>query len=61
MSIDSHMNFEPEWDSRMVDMWDETENEYAVLSTYVQDVEHLGKEKKQVPHLCMVSSANFKK
>jgi len=54
MSIDSHMNFEYRWDSRMVDMWDQAENEYAVLSTYVQDVEHLGKEKKQVPHLCMV-------
>lgn len=54
MSIDSHMNFEPDWDSKMVAMWDDANNEYAVLSTYVQDVEHLGSTKHQVPHLCMV-------
>lgn len=40
-------------------MWEEAENEYAVLSTYVQDIEHLGedgngKAHHQVPHLCMI-------
>lgn len=55
MSIDSHMNVEPEWDDKMVSMWDDAKNEYAVLSTYVVDVEHLGKNDLQVPHLCMVT------
>ena len=34
----SHMDFEPEWDERMIEMWDLTENEYAVLSTYVANI-----------------------
>jgi hypothetical protein len=34
----SHMDFEPEWDEKMIDMWDITENEYAVLSTYVANI-----------------------
>ena len=60
MSLDSHMDFEPEFDEKMVEMWDDALNEYAVLSTYVQDVAHLGEEgdmtkkQHQVPHLCMV-------
>ena len=59
MSLDSHMDFEHHWDDRMVDMWDQAQNEYAVLSTYVQDIEHLGEEDDgkvhQVPHLCMIT------
>ena len=60
MSLDSHMDFEPHWDDRMVKMWEDAENEYAVLSTYVQDIEHLGEEENgnphhQVPHLCMIT------
>jgi hypothetical protein len=60
MSLDSHMDFEQHWDDRMVKMWDDALNEYAVLSTYVQDIEHLGEEDKdiphrQVPHLCMIT------
>ena len=60
MSLDSHMDVEPEWDDKMVKMWEDAVNEYAVLSTYVQDIEHLGedgngKKHREVPHLCMVS------
>jgi len=54
LSMDSHMDFEPHWDESMVEMWDMAENEYAVLSTYVDDIENLGSTKKTVPHLCMV-------
>lgn len=32
------MDFEPEWDERMIEMWDLTENEYCVLSTYVANI-----------------------
>ncbi len=56
MSTDSHMDFEKNWDERMASMWEDAKNEYAVLSTYVQDIEHLGEEDNgkphhQVPHL----------
>mmetsp|Transcript_28980 Transcript_28980/g.61712 ORF Transcript_28980/g.61712 Transcript_28980/m.61712 type:complete len:627 (+) Transcript_28980:44-1924(+) len=57
MSTDSHMDFEPEWDQKMVDMWDLAVNEYAVLSTYVANIDQLGKNlngSHEVPHLCMV-------
>ena len=62
MSTDSHMDYEPNWDDRMVDMWDAAKNEYAVLSTYVANVDQLGLTtdhggldgKYEVPHLCMV-------
>eukprot|EP00584_Thalassiosira_punctigera_P003521 CAMPEP_0172529920 /NCGR_PEP_ID=MMETSP1067-20121228/3848_1 /TAXON_ID=265564 ORGANISM="Thalassiosira punctigera, Strain Tpunct2005C2" /NCGR_SAMPLE_ID=MMETSP1067 /ASSEMBLY_ACC=CAM_ASM_000444 /LENGTH=638 /DNA_ID=CAMNT_0013314053 /DNA_START=131 /DNA_END=2047 /DNA_ORIENTATION=+ len=61
MSTDSHMDFEPHWDQAMVDMWDAAENEYAVLSTYVANIDQLGLNangglngKFEVPHLCMV-------
>jgi hypothetical protein len=60
MSLDSHMDFEHHFDDRMIQMWEDSLNEYAVLSTYVQDVDHLGEEDDgkhhhQVPHLCMIS------
>ncbi|KAL7531450.1 hypothetical protein ACHAXR_004056 [Thalassiosira sp. AJA248-18] len=57
MSTDSHMDFEPEWDQKMVDMWDMAQNEYAVLSTYVANIDQLGQNLNgvhEVPHLCMV-------
>lgn len=58
MSTDSHMDFEPEWDEKMVNMWEQTKNEYAVLSTYVASIEQLGVNLNgvhEVPHLCMVT------
>ena len=57
MSTDSHMDFEPEWDEKMVEMWDLAANEYAVLSTYVANIDQLGVNLNgvhEVPHLCMV-------
>ena len=46
-------------DEKIIQMWDDAKNEYAVLSTYVTDIEKLGedgngKPHHQVPHLCMV-------
>ncbi|KAL7438674.1 hypothetical protein ACHAXH_005501 [Discostella pseudostelligera] len=57
MSTDSHMDFEPHWDDKMVDMWDLAKNEMAVLSTYVTNIDQLGTNLHgvhEVPHLCMV-------
>lgn len=63
MQTDSHMDFLPNWDIKMIDMWASTDNEYAVLSTYVAstetyDVNMDGQKgtngRYEVPHLCMV-------
>ena len=64
MQIDSHMDFVGKWDTKMMNMWSLTNNEYAVLSTYVAASEQLpfnedgGKGMNnvhEVPHLCMVT------
>ena len=63
MQIDSHMDFYPNWDDEMINMWKEIDNEYAVLTTYVNDVETYDQEvngrgvnqRHEVPHLCMVT------
>ena len=58
MSTDSHMQTKVHWDKSMVDMWNRASNEYAVLSSYVNDIEKM-KDKnlkgEEVPHLCMVT------
>ena len=64
MQTDAHMDFVPNWDIKMFQMWADTENEYGILSTYVQDsaeLKHNLDGQKglnglfEVPHLCMVS------
>ncbi|CAM9714604.1 unnamed protein product, partial [Ascophyllum nodosum] len=57
MQTDSHMDFVESWDTLMMAEWKATQNEYGVLSTYVQDVENLGKnigKRWEVGHLCEV-------
>jgi len=46
LSMDSHMDFEPNWDTSMIDMWNASKNEYAVLSTYVDSVDHVNMKVK---------------
>jgi len=62
LSTDSHMDFEPHWDAQIIQTWFLAKNEYAVLSTYVDAVESLGKDKPTKPHevplLCMVTFTN---
>jgi hypothetical protein len=64
MQTDSHMDFVPEWDVKMMKMWADTQNEYGILSTYVADSAQLGNNLEggkglnglhEVPHLCMVT------
>ncbi len=64
MQTDSHMDFVPDWETKMLDMWALTNNEYAVLSTYVTDSSELKHQLDgekglnnlfEVPHLCMVT------
>ena len=64
MSTDSHMDYEEQWDANMIRMWHDAKNEYAILSTYVANVDQLGltttdnnglNGRYEVPHLCMVT------
>merc|ERR1719464_1155948 len=54
MQTDSHMDFSDNWDVDLVDMFHLTQNDYAVLSTYVTDITANNQDPVNVPHLCMV-------
>jgi len=54
MQTDSHMDFSDNWDVELVNMHHLTQNDYAVLSTYVTDIEANNQDPTNVPHLCMV-------
>jgi Glycosyltransferase (GlcNAc) len=55
MQIDSHMDFSDHFDTELIDMFHMTENDYAVLSTYVTDIAENNKDPVNVPNLCMVT------
>lgn len=65
LQMDSHMDFVHNFDSHMMEMWAQTDNEYGILSTYVTASENLhlfeGENAKgvngvhEVPHLCMIT------
>ena len=57
VQIDSHMDFVKNFDSELVAMHHRTNNEYAILSTYVSPIEETdgALDKKEVPLLCMVT------
>lgn len=64
MQLDSHMDFVNNWETKLMQMWGLTNNEYAVLSTYVTSTDELKYNLDgqlgvnnlfEVPHLCMVT------
>ena len=55
MQIDSHMDFSDNYDQELIAMHHRAENDYAVLSTYVTDIEKNNQDPKVVPNLCMVT------
>lgn len=55
MQTDSHMDFSDGFDQGLIAMHHRTENDYAVLSTYVADLEQNNQDPKTVPHLCQVT------
>eukprot|EP00595_Chromulina_sp_UTEXLB2642_P003100 CAMPEP_0196764434 /NCGR_PEP_ID=MMETSP1095-20130614/6124_1 /TAXON_ID=96789 ORGANISM="Chromulina nebulosa, Strain UTEXLB2642" /NCGR_SAMPLE_ID=MMETSP1095 /ASSEMBLY_ACC=CAM_ASM_000446 /LENGTH=395 /DNA_ID=CAMNT_0042120017 /DNA_START=280 /DNA_END=1467 /DNA_ORIENTATION=+ len=56
MQIDSHVDVVQDWDSKLLSMWEKTNNEFAVLSTRLPDVSSLKKtEPIELPHLCLAS------
>lgn len=54
MQTDSHMDFSDNFDVELIEMFHKTENDYAVLSTYVTDISENNKDPANVPNLCMV-------
>jgi len=54
MQIDSHMDFSDGYDQGLIQMFHRTQNDYAVLSTYVADIVENNQDPKTVPNLCMV-------
>jgi len=55
MQIDSHMDFVQHWDSKMLEQWGMTNNEYGILTTYVHDFADLNKNingRWEVPNIC---------
>ncbi len=57
MQIDSHMDTILDWDKELMDMWGRANNEYGILSVYVNRISDLPKPGHQlhyVPHLCKV-------
>ena len=55
MQTDSHMDFSDDFDTELVLMHHRTENDYAVLSTYVASIEENNLHKMVVPNLCMAT------
>merc|ERR1711871_1344628 len=58
MQIDAHTDVQPGWDISMIDQWLSTGNEYAVLTTYPTNVDHIGQNVNkhwEMPHLCKAS------
>lgn len=49
------MNFSKRFDTRLIEMHHRTKNDYAVLSTYVTDIEANDQDERTVPNLCMVT------
>jgi hypothetical protein len=54
MQTDSHMDFSDNYDTELIYMHHRTENDYAVLSTYVADISQNNQDVRVVPNLCMV-------
>jgi hypothetical protein len=41
LQTDSHMDFSDDYDVKLIQMWHRCQNDYAVLSTYVADIEYV--------------------
>ena len=54
LQVDAHSLFDKGFDDKLVQMYARTQNENAVLTTYVQDIADMGHRigNHEVPHLC---------
>jgi len=55
LQTDSHMDFSDNYDTELIYMHHRTQNDYAVLSTYVTDISQNNRDVRTVPNLCMVT------
>mmetsp|Transcript_17853 Transcript_17853/g.25853 ORF Transcript_17853/g.25853 Transcript_17853/m.25853 type:complete len:430 (-) Transcript_17853:2923-4212(-) len=55
MQIDSHMDFSDNYDTELIFMHHRTQNDYAVVSTYVAAIDQNNQNIRVVPNLCMVT------
>eukprot|EP01059_Diplonema_ambulator_P013319 TRINITY_DN23850_c0_g1_i1.p1 TRINITY_DN23850_c0_g1~~TRINITY_DN23850_c0_g1_i1.p1 ORF type:complete len:492 (+),score=46.05 TRINITY_DN23850_c0_g1_i1:46-1476(+) len=67
LQIDSHIRAVQDWDSKLIEEWESAENEYAVLSTYVQKIEDMTSRDtgsninnwREVPMMCSTVSGMY--
>ncbi len=55
VQIDSHVDFVPDFDAKMIDIWRMTENEYGILTTYSPEVDSIDRPQGpsySVPLVC---------
>jgi hypothetical protein len=52
LQVDAHSNFATGWDTKLVEQWQATGNENAILTTYVNDISERDSSSAQQPHLC---------
>ena len=54
LQVDAHTLFVKDFDDKLVQMYARTQNENAVLTTYVQDIADMGHRigNHEIPHLC---------
>ncbi len=58
LQLDSHMDSILDWDKELMDEWGRANNEYGILSVYVNTIESLpqnGELAQHVPHLCEIT------
>ncbi len=55
--IDAHSDLVSNWDVELLEMWGQTQNEYAILSTKHPDISELSQSSHnpRVPHLCQAT------
>lgn len=49
LQVDSHTHFAPHWDIKMLEDWEATQNEYAILTVYPMPY---GADPDLLPHVC---------
>ena len=65
MQIDSHMMFVQHWDEQTQQEWLRTENEFGVLTTYVNNIDMLdqkawkSKDDSWLPHICKTMKGGY--
>jgi hypothetical protein len=52
LQIDSHTSVIQDWDTQLLSMWKETENEYGILSAVPPDLSTMSNSDMRTPHSC---------